>query len=842
MIELYDDYVHGDMSRRSFLRRLAAVVGGAAAASAILPLLDSNRAWGQQVAVDDAFLDELDGKYPDGRGENLCFRTTEDGRIRTFEVRRNNSWKSVPFRTDEQGTSWYVRDSEGAKHPVHLARVPGHAHRFEGIYQDVHFGLSYALSGNTLEITATLTNKGKTEFKPMTTGMHIGFDSFQPKYPEWNYKLVPKAIRCEPAHHWGHALSPDGQILGWVCPSPVASYTIDYARGDALKGIYTANIDFINQLPLPARHPQNLTGLRAGETKSWTVHLMEIGSLDEVKSELANCGDVPIFDAEYYTIAPNQETRVTIFGPEVRTLSIKNSEGREVAISPDKAGNGRTDYTFRHDDPELYTFRAECENGKIAEGSIFVRHPWAWYLKRARIEGLRVKPTQTHHAECVIPFYSYFLARKHFPDAVLDKQCEDVFEEYFPQHYDFDEKKLKIDFRTQDTAIWAGILSDRFAVTGDEKDLEYASNLIDFLLTRQEKDGGYYRYHDGPYKWGKVLYTSVGYTAKSVMEVIKEEKKLAETSPVWKERYERHKESVNRAIDDLVGRGDNLQTEGRQLYEDAMISCSMSQLAVYALKMTGEKDIKKYLDGAEYLFEGHRSLTLNLHPDARVNGSTIRYWETWPTICLWAFNYNSPCGWSAWKLYGDYYLYLLTGKEHYLRDAFNGLGACAQLIDHKSGRLRWGFTPDPFVYTKYAVKAKNPTAEAEHDWVTGVRGEEYFEQISDWNRSKGIWRDKWGIDNFPHEIFKCMEEMALCNAYVHERPDGAFVGYNCRVEEEKGILHIIPVEGGISRIYLNLEKTSSIKAEIEDETIQGTFKKGMQWIGPGGVPEDLLPL
>jgi hypothetical protein len=767
-------------------------------------------------------------------GENLRFTTTDDGQIRSFEVRKNNAWKSIPFRTDQRGTSWYVRDSEGVQHPVRLTRISDNTNHFEGEYQDVHFGLAYTVSDNALKITATLTNKGKTEFKPMTAGLHIGFDSFQPKYPEWNDKLVPKAIRCEPTHHWGHALSPNGQILGWVCPSPVASYTIDYAKGKGLKGIYTANIDFINQLPLPARHPQNLTVLKPGETKSWTVYLMGIESLDAVKSELANYSDVPILDAEYYTIAPKQETRVTIFGPRVKALYVKDSEGKEIKISPVSIGNGRTDYIFKLDDPELYTFRAECENGKIAEGSIFVRHPWAWYLKRARIEGLRVKPTEIHHAECVYPFYSYYLARKYFPDEKLDEACEEVFQKYFPLHFDFEAKKLKTDFRIQDSATWAGILADRYAVTGDEKDLEYACNLVDFLLTRQEEDGGYYKDHRGI----KLLYTSVIYIAKSIMEVMEEERKLAEGSDVWKNRYERHKASVGRAIDDLARRRDNLQTEGIQMYEDGMISCSMTQLAMYALKSKGEKDITEYLDAAEHLFKGHRSLTLNLHPDARVNGSTIRYWETQFTISLMAFNYNSPCGWSAWKLYGDYYLYLLTGKEQYLRDAFNGLGAGIQLIDHNSGRMRWGFTPDPFVYTEYAVKAEKSTADKEHDWVTGVRGEEYFEQVTDWNRSKKIWREKWGIDNFPHEIFKCMEEMALNNAYLLERTDGSYVGYNCNVRTEGNMVVITPNEETIGRIHLNLRKDTLIRATVKGALIQDSFS-GMQWIGPGGTPEDL---
>ena len=56
-IDLYNEYIHGDMPRRSFLRRLAGVAGGAAAASALLPLLESDFAWGQQVPPDDGRLE-----------------------------------------------------------------------------------------------------------------------------------------------------------------------------------------------------------------------------------------------------------------------------------------------------------------------------------------------------------------------------------------------------------------------------------------------------------------------------------------------------------------------------------------------------------------------------------------------------------------------------------------------------------------------------------------------------------------------------------------------------------------------------------------------------------------
>jgi carboxymethylenebutenolidase len=68
IIELYNDYIHGDMSRRHFLRRLAAMAGGVAAASAILPLIDSNFAYGQQVEPEDERLEQGYASYSGTQG------------------------------------------------------------------------------------------------------------------------------------------------------------------------------------------------------------------------------------------------------------------------------------------------------------------------------------------------------------------------------------------------------------------------------------------------------------------------------------------------------------------------------------------------------------------------------------------------------------------------------------------------------------------------------------------------------------------------------------------------------------------------------------------------------
>jgi len=54
IIDLYDDFTHGGMSRRSFLDKLAALAGSTAAATALLPILHNNYAHAQTVPENDA--------------------------------------------------------------------------------------------------------------------------------------------------------------------------------------------------------------------------------------------------------------------------------------------------------------------------------------------------------------------------------------------------------------------------------------------------------------------------------------------------------------------------------------------------------------------------------------------------------------------------------------------------------------------------------------------------------------------------------------------------------------------------------------------------------------------
>jgi carboxymethylenebutenolidase len=53
IIDLYDDFTHGGMNRRAFLDRLGALAGSAAAATALLPILQNNYAQAQTIPEND---------------------------------------------------------------------------------------------------------------------------------------------------------------------------------------------------------------------------------------------------------------------------------------------------------------------------------------------------------------------------------------------------------------------------------------------------------------------------------------------------------------------------------------------------------------------------------------------------------------------------------------------------------------------------------------------------------------------------------------------------------------------------------------------------------------------
>lgn len=71
VLDLYDDYAHGRIDRRDYIRRLGAFAVGGVTVQALLETLTPNYAWAQQVKPDDERIktERISYDSPDGAGE-----------------------------------------------------------------------------------------------------------------------------------------------------------------------------------------------------------------------------------------------------------------------------------------------------------------------------------------------------------------------------------------------------------------------------------------------------------------------------------------------------------------------------------------------------------------------------------------------------------------------------------------------------------------------------------------------------------------------------------------------------------------------------------------------------
>ncbi len=82
IINLYDQFTHGGMTRRDFLDRLAELAGSAAAGAVLLPLLQNNYAQAAIVEADDARLatERVSYDSPNGKINGYLVRAKAKGR------------------------------------------------------------------------------------------------------------------------------------------------------------------------------------------------------------------------------------------------------------------------------------------------------------------------------------------------------------------------------------------------------------------------------------------------------------------------------------------------------------------------------------------------------------------------------------------------------------------------------------------------------------------------------------------------------------------------------------------------------------------------------------------
>jgi carboxymethylenebutenolidase len=95
LLDLYDDYAHGRITRRGFARRASAFAVGGMTAEALLASLSPNYAWAQEVAADDKRIETSYVEYasPKGAGKMrgyLAWPAKTDGKLPAVLVVHEN--------------------------------------------------------------------------------------------------------------------------------------------------------------------------------------------------------------------------------------------------------------------------------------------------------------------------------------------------------------------------------------------------------------------------------------------------------------------------------------------------------------------------------------------------------------------------------------------------------------------------------------------------------------------------------------------------------------------------------------------------------------------------------
>ena len=647
----------------------------------------------------------------------------------------------IPFRTDEYGRKFYIEDQNG------IIFIP-----FEvGLVSEngIQFQISEVIEDEVQRIDIQIRCEEERLIKRL--GLRLGIDAYMDTYPEWDNKYFPTALRCEAEGFWSCFMTPLGKIVSVCSPSKIVSWKNEYARWGVDVGhrIYTSTIDFINTYPNPARHP-----------KSNVV----LGN-EPLKIELYFA--CPETEEDMYDFV---EKYAHIRVPKVSKYTLE--QGEELFIDDKKF------------DEELKEGINFIRKNNQAEVSVYVRKNWFYYLDAARKSAEICQQKPGTHCESWYGFFSRVLYATEIKDVVYtEKLCKefDAFYNVLTEQVAGVRRMREgtLPERLQNVSTMLSLLADFYELTGDKKYLDDANDFAEFLMSLQ--------YDDGSYRSENVHYTCVIYPAKSMLELA-----IVEREAGFIDRYQKHFGSAYHAIKNLEMLLDNIGTEGEMTFEDGMISCESLQLAYLAMQLPEGEEKEALIDAAEVVLKKHRCLEQQFIPDCRIRGCTARFWEARYDLNFFANMMNTPHGWTSWKNYATYYLYMLTGNLTYLQDTMDTIGACMQCVDEK-GTLHWGFVPDPCVIGE---RLQPDSLNGKIHMATSIVGECYLPMISDWWRQgddelkkqylspandPSMWPLRYGgsCDNDVHEHFKCLMETVFGKAFIHETKEG-YVTYNCK--------------------------------------------------------------
>lgn len=728
----------------------------------------------------------------------------------------------VLFRKDEYSGFCFITKIHDKINRVCLHWSEG---GFVGELGGVEYGLKYKKIDNGFYVEACIENVSSVRFIPEYVALRTGIDHYMDSFPQWDSKLFPTLLRCEHDGFYGYYSSPSGGILAVASPDPVAAWKICYNKIaeedegncylnylDGGHRIYTSDFHLMNVHVDNERYPV-MEWLDPGERRIWRFFFSFVDSREDLPRFFAFRGRIPFIRSKIYSIEQGQYISGVIYSINDISQAFICDERKKNTY--DLMIDKKDDCVFSfHSDPLIkpgvYTVYVHDNDNRVGTAVYFVQREGVWYLEKARDAVLYNPPCPTHHMECFVSLYTLL-----YSESLLgwkSKEADNIFNYIVDSLYDYKRHQMKYaaTMRIQDTACMAALMAFKYKLSNELRYLEYARYLGDFMLGLQHEDGGYYAQRTA---LKSVHYTSVTYLGAYMFFL----GTVESCTSGFEEAGRKHIESAIKSFQDLLVRGEDIETEGESTFEDGMITCSIHQLSLWALNVDDEVLRYKIITECERLFEKHLCLSQDYVPDSRMNGATLRFWESQYALSIFSDFFDSPCGWSAWRSYGAWNLYILTKNKKYFYAVLNNIRACMQLIDNETGVLRWGFTPDPYIITDAFL----PSSDGGE--VKNIRiGEQYLEMTSSWHRSIPFPRAKWGIDNLVHECFKAYSEIYLQNAVVVY--DEEIICMNCNAVFFDGILEVRSVGNTVQRIYFDLPGGTLVKMQGRE------FLIGWGWV------------
>ncbi len=210
--------------------------------------------------------------------------------------------------------------------------------------------------------------------------------------------------------------------------------------------------------------------------------------------------------------------------------------------------------------------------------------------------------------------------------------------------------------RIQEQFVGVSILLEAYRLYKEDEYLDFATKAMDEVLTNYYKDGMIFN--------GKGEdYTTVVTPMIPVVDLANE---LYDKD---REKSEFYKKTAIEMAEHLLKRGINFPTEScTSVFEDGSISCTALSMVYLCANLCYDE---RYLSFAKEVLDLHKAWTI-FTPDARMYGSSFRWWET-----IWEGDGEGQAicaghAWTIWKAEALFWYGIMTGNKKALLASWNG--------------------------------------------------------------------------------------------------------------------------------------------------------------------------